>query len=427
MISYERPKGAGWKKEVQNNSISFSQVNRKNWCQITLYKMTASKGNADADFNSEWNELIAKNHSLISAPQKTDIKESDGWKIVSGTAKAMFNGSEMIIIHIVVSGYNNCISLITKTNNAAYLNQVERFNSSVRFNKPVVSNSVFLSGSPQNAGNTRFASTRWDDGWVSIAREDWVEVTKNDLRVLIHYPNAKADAYNSVLKDGLQSAWDILIAPRYSNMQHYKLKPVQGFESIGFAEADAIDKITGKQVHVVLFKKYYSSGNGRFLEFITGDKSSFEQEFGIYHNDEFGWDKPASMQYRNKFTVSAGDLTGKWSASDYASLTYYYVNGGGFAGATATSISQEFTFFNTGKYQSDQAGASGVAGHQKFSRQVYNGNYSVSDWEVELTNRFEGRREKYKCYFEAVKGGQLLILTDAQGTSYSLVRNIPAK
>jgi len=128
------------------------------------------------------------------------------------------------------------------------------------------------------------------------------------------------------------------------------------------------------------------------------------------------------MQYRNKFAVAAGDLPGKWNASDYASLTYYYVSSGGFAGATATSISHEFTFMGNGSYQSDQTGASGVVGNQKFSRQVYKGKFTVNNWNMQLTNRFQGQTEKFDCYFEAVKGGRILIMTDKTGTVYSLVK-----
>ena len=245
---------------------------------------------------------------------------------------------------------------------------------------------------------------------------------KGNIHVLVHYPNKNADTYNSVLKDGLQNAWNILVAPRYSDIRNFSLKPIQSFESIAFSEADGIENATGKSVHIVLFKKHYSNGNGRYLEFVAPDQNSFEQEFVAYHNDEFGWDKLSGMQYRNKFAVSPSGLNGKWLANDYASLSYYYVSSGGFAGATATSIAHEFTFFTNGKYQSDHAGASGVVGNQKFSRQVYKGNYTTNSWEMKLTNRFQGGTETYQCYFEAVKNGQILIMTDKHNTVYSLVK-----
>lgn len=423
LVTYSAPRQ--WKKENANNCVSWSTVNaaNKSWCMISLYKSNISKGSVEADLESDWEILVTKDNNITAGPQKGKIIEADGWKYQSAGGKALFNGAEMMVLLTVISGYNTAISIVARTNHADYLKSIEDFNSSIELTTPNASGQQetnTVSNIPAN--NSSSLQTNWDDGWVSITRENWTEVKKGNNKVLVHFPNNKADAYNSVLKDGLANAWNILVAPRYNNIRNLELKPIQSFESISFCEADATDKATGKQVHIVLFKKHYSNGNGRYLEFITDTKQDYELQFGAYHNDEFNWDKQASMQYRNKFAVNAKELTGKWSASDYASLSYYYVNSGGFAGATATSIAHEFTFFNGGNYQSDHAGASGVVGNQQFSRQVYKGKFILNNWNMQLTNRFKGQTEKFDCYFEAVKGGLILLLTDKHNTVYTLVR-----
>jgi hypothetical protein len=267
-----------------------------------------------------------------------------------------------------------------------------------------------------------FTITNFDDGWVSTVKEDWVEVTKGTLKVLLHYPNKKADAYNSVLKEEDYTAWNTLVAPRYSNMRNFEWKSIQSWQSISFMEADATETSSGKSVHIVLFKKHYSNGNGRYLEFVTADKAGYEHEFGAYHNTELDWDKTANMQYRNKFSVAANDLLGKWTTSDYASISYYYVNSGGLAGTTSTSTADEFTFTAGNNYQSQHSGASGMVGNMKFSNQVYKGKSTVTNWAITLTNRFEGATEKFDCYFEAVKGGRVLLMTDRLNTTHALVK-----
>lgn len=73
-----------------------------------------------------------------------------------------------------------------------------------------------------------------------------MEVIKGNIKVLIHFPNKQADAYNPVLLDGLKNAWDILVAPRYSSGANFEFKPVSGWQSIEFAEADLVEKGTGK-------------------------------------------------------------------------------------------------------------------------------------------------------------------------------------
>lgn len=275
-----------------------------------------------------------------------------------------------------------------------------------------------------------YTNTNFDDGWTSQIKKDWVEVTKPGIKILIHYPNAQADKHNFNKLEGDNNAWNILVAPRYSSITNFSERGIQDFQSITFLTADAVTT-DGKNVHIILYKKHYDKGNGRFLEVVADSKAIFEKEFGSsyinrsswdYLEQTKTWDKLAAMQWRNKFAVTAADVIGKWSASDYASLSYYYVNTGGFAGATATSISDEFTFLQGNKYQSDHAGASGVVGNQKFSRQVYNGSSTVTNWSITLTNRFQGAAEKYDCHFEAVKGGRILLLTDRLGTSMSLVK-----
>jgi hypothetical protein len=100
-----------------------------------------------------------------------------------------------------------------------------------------------------------------------------VEVTKGSIKVLIHYPNKSADAYNSVLKEEDYNAWNVLVAPRYSNMSNFEWKSIQSWQSISFMQGDATENATGKTVHIVLFKQHYSNGSGAYLEFVTNSRA----------------------------------------------------------------------------------------------------------------------------------------------------------
>ncbi|RXK62112.1 hypothetical protein ESA94_03610 [Lacibacter luteus] len=282
---------------------------------------------------------------------------------------------------------------------------------------------------PANTGY-HFTSTNFDDGWTSVEQSDWVEVSKPGIKILIHYPNQAVDAYNTDKSQSDNNAWNTLVAQRYSNISNLFDRGIQDYQSITFFTADAINA-QGKLVHVVLYKKKYDTGVGRYMEIVTDDKQTFEREFGnnyinrsdwSYMDQIKSWDKLANMQWRNKFAIAPTDLLGKWGANNYASLTYYYVSSGGYAGATATSTSDEFTFLSGNSYQSDHAGASGVVGNQQFSRQAYKGNSTVTDWTISLTNRFQNQSETYNSYFEAVKGGRLLIITDRLGTTLTLAK-----
>jgi hypothetical protein len=282
-------------------------------------------------------------------------------------------------------------------------------------NPPVQNNQVDVIQQPSQAiQNTGFAftTTNFDDGWTSTVQEDWVEVTKGNIKVLIHYPNKNADAYNSVLLDGLKNAWNVLVAPRYSTATNFEFKPITGWQSIEFAEADCIEKTTGKTVHVVLFKYNYSTGNGKYLEFITADKSSFEQEFGPYHQDTYGWDKMERMANYNKFAVAASDLTGKWTNNFTGMTQYVNAHTGADAGASTHASNENFEFGTGNTYKWDLGVASGFVGNIKFQSVKSNGKFSLPDnWKIYFSD-MEGKPKTCNVFFSCIKGARVLWIGD---------------
>ena len=84
---------AGWKKEVTENIISYTSINNtsKSWCRIGIVKSTISKGSIEADFKSEWQDLIVKNYNPTEAPVLNEVRETYGWKVKEGVVKFKFN------------------------------------------------------------------------------------------------------------------------------------------------------------------------------------------------------------------------------------------------------------------------------------------------------------------------------------------------
>jgi hypothetical protein len=253
-----------------------------------------------------------------------------------------------------------------------------------------------------------FTTTNFDDGWTSTVQEDWVEVTKENTKVLIHYPNKNADVYNSVLMDGLKNAWNVLVAPRYSSAGNFEFKPITGWQSIEFAEADAVEKNTGKAAHVVLFKINYSSGNGKYLEFITPDKISFEKEFGAYHQESYGWEKMEKMANYNKFAVAASDLKGKWTSNFTGMTQYVNANTGASAGADTHASNENFEFAANNTYKWDLGVASGFVGNIKFQSVKSTGKFSLpNNWQIYFSD-IEGKPKTYNVQFVCIKGARVL-------------------
>jgi len=415
LITYSPPKD--WEKEVTENIVSYSIVNNldKTWCQIGIVKSTNSKGSIEQDFESEWAQLAAKPYNITDPPHISEVSTVDGWKIQSGSVQFTFNITKAAAILTTFSGFGRCASIIATTGNQQHLNDIESFISHIELNNPgeiqKVNEETKSLPSQQTSGNGfAFTTTNFDDGWVATVKDDWVEVTRGTIIVHIHYPNKQADTYNSVLLNGLKNAWNVLVAPRYISASNFEFKPLSNWEPIEFAEADMVEKSSGRQVHVVLFKKDYNSGAGKYVEFITPDKKSFEQEFGAYHEGSSGWEKMENMASYNKFAVAASDLSGKWTNDFSGAIQYVNAYTGADAGMNTHASNENFHFGPGNTYQWDLGVASGAVGNIKFQSVKSSGVFSmISNWQVKLSD-IEGKPRTYDAYFSCVKGLRILWL-----------------
>ena len=604
LVIYAVPKG--WKKEVKPNSsttYTFTNQQKKTYCQIIILQSADSKGGINEDFESEWEGLIVKSYKVTDTPQMTEASSYNGWTVQAGMAQFSFNNDNAVAMLTTMNGYSKTVSIVTVTNSQDYLTSIQSFlesvemkvpdtsaktttennvsvssiigmwgiaesgsqryddyknayassnygyiNSQYTFNEngtytfykktfkmvfdrilltkengtytisgnqitiipeksvieawskknnidewgkllttekrklekvtyqfakhyfsgiqewnlvlqaaapterdgPYSGNGTFknawlygpiTSGNPAiklppgqqitAAATTKgtvqptngtaqpnsrngfaFTTSNFDDGWVATVQEDWVQVVKGNTRVLIHYPNKQADEYTPDLMEGLKNAWNILVAPKYSSASNFEFKPIHSWESIEFAEADAVEKTTGKVVHVVLFKKNFSGGNGKYLEFITANKKSFEQEFGPYHASSSGWEKMENMAGYNKFAVAATDLRGKWTNKFTGTTQYVNAVTGFDAGMTSHASVEKFQLGPGNDYKWEITVASGVVGNLKFQNAKSNGKFSMSgNWKVNFSD-IEGKSRTYNAYFSCIKGLRILWLDD---------------
>jgi len=151
LITYTPPQG--WTKNVEENLISYTTTDSKTntWCRILVIKSTISKGTIQADFESEWQELIVKNYNPIDKRKENAIQEAEGWKIKAGSSKFTFNNSEAMAMLTTASGYDRCVSIVAVTNNQNYLKDVQAMIASVDLIKPAsISSQVESNSQPSN-------------------------------------------------------------------------------------------------------------------------------------------------------------------------------------------------------------------------------------------------------------------------------------
>ncbi len=432
LVNYTPP--AGWKKEIKDGyftSFTTTDPQKNSFCQIYIMQSVASQGGLKADFDSEWRRLVVDMFKATNPPQVTEPETDGGWKAMGGVTTFQLENATTLVMLTTMSGHGRAASIVALTNNQDFAGAIENFLGSVKMNPAPVAAVAPPKGTaekptppgpaaprPPDPAPARkgfqFTSCNFDDGWISTEQEDWVHVRKGNAVVLIHYALPDTRNFNN-LDESTAFVWNTLVAPRYKDKANLWVRrswwedggPMDGKY---YAEADLTSLKTGQRVHVVLFK----NGNyGRWLEFTTPDKATFERMFSpVYEQNGTDWGKLAAMGNYNKFAVAASDLPGTWYSADGAGVQYYNAYTGNSAGMGFASSNTEITFQQNGTYKSVYKGVDNTlngAGNRYYGA-TYQGQYLVTNWEIKLTNRFKGATETFSAQFEAVKGGRILHL-----------------
>ena len=422
MLHFTPPKG--WKKTAATNSLSFDTVNntKKSWARIAVWKSTTSKGNLQADFESDWQDFAVKKYSVSSSPLAIDTLTVDGWKVKSGMGKFVFNKDTATLAMTTFSDGQRYTSVMMMTNGKGYGDAIERFLSSVKLptaGVPIADNTPTVSTTTTNATGFQFSTTNFDDGWTAVAKEDWVELTKGKLKALLHYPREEDKKYYSQYSEHVSVFWNLLVAPRYSNLREYQSPGYNHSYEPGLFGAGLLnDNATKKDVWVALFSK----GKSGWVEVIAPDKTTFVQAFGVDNPDTYfdKWDALLNLTRKNYFAVGEADLVGKWSSNFSSSTAYYNVYTGIYVGAGVFGSASSFDFKGNKTYNWQIAvGQSQPGTLMKVDQGKSSGTWKLlGNWQV-WCSEIERKPTTYNAYFSCFKGGRILWLQDVSYGSYT--------
>ncbi|MBL7860290.1 MAG: hypothetical protein JNJ65_03960 [Cyclobacteriaceae bacterium] len=418
MVSYLSPRG--WKKETNNAVVSYVITNSKTgeWCRISVFRSMGSSGDLTADFDHEWNELVAKTHDGIAKPTP-EVVPQGGWTVQSGAGNFTWQNRQSIILLNVISGFGRVASITVSMNGREFKTQAEEFLDSIEMQKPEGYADPMIAEPPlptglNDSGITK-STTHFDDGWTAVVQNDHIVLTKENTRYYSYYG---IPGYNSGgEKETTQYHWNRLVEPRYTITNLWLNPDVQ---SIGYfnyyAEGTGIDKRTGNNVFIG-FRVIIESG----VDFCTLAASPSKEEY-LRHFPNL--DALKIMRNANRFAVTKEDLLGDWSSSSSSALQYYNVYTGQSAGMQFSQGGQEFYFRSNGEYNANISGAMGtMGGPQVVFDNKYKGNFSVTDWEITMTG-YGGITQVFTAYFEALQGGRVLHIAkkDAPGVHYPLIK-----
>ncbi|MFI5133084.1 MAG: hypothetical protein ACHQEB_02055 [Chitinophagales bacterium] len=135
IATYTPPKD--WKKDVNTGIVAYTNINTSTgtFCVIVMHACSASLGDAQKDFQMEWNDLVVTPHNADANP-KTDIQTSpDGWKAVSSAAQIKIDSIDAFAILTVFSGFGKKFSVLTTLNDQAYVDGIDLFLKEIKLNK----------------------------------------------------------------------------------------------------------------------------------------------------------------------------------------------------------------------------------------------------------------------------------------------------
>lgn len=272
-----------------------------------------------------------------------------------------------------------------------------------------------------------FSTTNFDDGWTSTIQNDWVLVSKGDIKVYLWYalPYNASDFSGTGVVDR-DYYWDNYVSKYYTieTKQYKDNGEVMTSQKPLYVEGWATDKQTGEKrfigmrLDIAPNTAYITIGSAK-------DEAALWQQFPKANGGAWSPSDLSNMGGYNKFAIGENDLLGTWQNSSSSSMQWYYTaasgNPGGYAGMTVAATSATFNFTTNGNYTSIHNGATGAVGALNTFQQNYKGKYIVANWSVTATNRWDGKTEQFNSWFKIIRGGRILCM-DNGGMTYRLVK-----
>jgi hypothetical protein len=417
LATYSPPKG--WEKQSTEAAVQFVHQDsaRGTYCIIMLMRSLPGTPVSKDNFNNAWETVVKEIVTPVSNPEMQPSAVENGWALEYGTAPFEKDGEKGAVLLVTATAGETMVNAIVLTNTDAYEKNISEFLGSISLKKPTVTPATtgeekpqVTTGTPASSTGFKFTTTNFDDGWTSVEKADWVEVSKGQLKVLLHYPTDGIKAANTDRDVMCAAAWNYLVAPRYQDIQNYIVGPsMLDYERPYYAEATLTDKTSGQTVFVVLFKK-----GGGWMEFVSPNKTAFIEGFGVdiskldHYSDSKVWDPMKVMGNYNKFAIAASDFSGKWT-NNFANNTYYAnVYTGLSAGMSTYTSSQVYEFFSGSKYKWNLVAANSYGGTSQFAGAKGAGTFKVpNNWQMYFSD-IEGKPKTFDAYFSCIKGGRLL-------------------
>lgn len=231
IATYTPPKG--WKKDANPGVVAWSNVNTTtgNFCVLAMYESSASSGDEQMDFKTEWNDRVVTPHQGDANPKTETQSSGDGWKVVTAAAPIKMEAMDAYAILAVYSGFGKKFSVLTMLNDQSYVTEIDAILKDMKLDKTAT---IALS-STNNSGVTNTNRTNGQFGTVMYtAPNNWkiAKYTDGDilspanpvagefLEVFVHPSNN----FSGTIEEAMQKFYDEIAA----KMPATKMNDVNG-------------------------------------------------------------------------------------------------------------------------------------------------------------------------------------------------------
>jgi len=135
ITTYQPP--IGWKKTNGQGYVLFEDHksgNNAGFCILVVYASRNSSGDADKDFQQEWNDLVVKPNGNVSQPKIEREKTPEGWMAVTGVTTLKENNVEYALMLVSASGFGKVTSVLAKVSGDKYMPVIENFLNTMQLN-----------------------------------------------------------------------------------------------------------------------------------------------------------------------------------------------------------------------------------------------------------------------------------------------------
>jgi hypothetical protein len=269
------------------------------------------------------------------------------------------------------------------------------------------------------------ASVMMDVGWFVEATNDYVQYTKNDIKIIQYFYLAPEDPNSNSPDEDL--FWRKYLSQYFSasSYNHYPNDPYDFLNRIEFASCNAVYIPTGQHYFIAWLVDLHNSACSYLV--ITSSEQVYNSYFP--HPNDLG-----AMNRFNNFPVDFRSIQGEWIDSNFAGAQMYEVNTGNYAGMSMASSASSYTFSGN-RFRFTAKGATGMVGTAKVFQEVETGNFDVNGYNLvahiasrtdQMTNATIPKQEtvEYSVAFKFTKNAKILFMQNKQytGMTYNLVR-----